>query len=145
MERTQLQREHMAALKKIDREQQLYVEFLLRAVAAEGIRQSRTAADSTVLEEYRGALRSIARASGRHRETQRCLALLREQAKAENGESGEALRNDLTHKEAVGLVLGLFQIAVDLDTQEERQQMQRTASRMAEALGLDPEIPGAYL
>ena len=86
--------------------------------------------------------RNTAGRSGRHQETQHYIALLREQA---NVESGEALRNDLTHKEAVGLVLGLFQIAVDLDTQEERQRMQRTASRMAEALGLDPEIPGAYL
>ena len=142
MDRTQLQKERMAALEEMDRRQQLYVEFLLRAVAAEGIRQSRIAADSGPLEEYCGALQSIARASGRHQETQHYIALLREQA---NVESGEALRNDLTHKEAVGLVLGLFQLTVDLDTQEERQRMQRTASRMAEALGLDPEIPGAYL
>lgn len=144
MDHTQLRKEGMAALEEMDRRQRLYVEFLLRAVAAEGIRQSRIAADSEPLEEYCGALRSIARASGRHEETQRYIVLLREQAGAANGESGETFQNDLTHKQAVGLLLGLFQIAVDLDTQDERQQMQRVAYHMAEVLGLAPETPGEY-
>ncbi len=144
VDHTQLRKERMAALKEMDRKQQLYVEFLLRAVAAEGIRQSRIAADSGSLEEYCRALQGIARASGRHQETQHYIALLREQARAANGESGETLQNDLTHKQAVGLLLGLFQIAVDLDTQDERQQMQRVACHMAEVLGLAPETPGEY-
>ena len=66
VDHTQLRKERMAALKEMDRKQQLYVEFLLRAVAAEGIRQSRIAADSGSLEEYCRALQGIARASGRH-------------------------------------------------------------------------------